>query len=59
MLFCVGDSRVGYCVKGQVPSVFSVKVMDVVGVVEDVVPKISIIAAVRFEPVVVVAGANS
>ena len=30
VLLCVGDCRVGYCVKGQVPSVFFVKVMDVV-----------------------------
>ena len=59
MLFCVGDSRVGYCVKGQVPSVFSVEVMDVVGVVEDVVPNISVVTAVRSEPIVVVSGVDS
>jgi hypothetical protein len=59
VLFCVGDSGFDYCVEGQVPSVFSVEIMYIVGVVEDVVPKIGIIAAVRFEPVVVVAGANS
>ena len=32
VLLCIGDCRVGYCVEGQVPSVFSVEVVNVVGV---------------------------
>ena len=38
---------------------FSVEVMDVMGVVEDVVPKISVIAAVRSEPIVILSGVDT